>query len=523
MTRFLKAFIAGALIVGSLAGCGNPTGQEQSGRIELTYWCNMPAAMAAFAQSMDEMTMYKQMEKQTGIKIKFVHPPSGQAKEQFNLMIASRELTDLIEYNWIASYPGGPDKAINDNVIIKLNDIIEKKAPNFYKAMKADTSYDKQSKTDSGTYYGFPTLVRGNYRTFGGLLIRQDWLDDLGLPSPNTLEEWETTLRAFQRQKGAQYPFTATNSIFSMINIAGHFNNFYDIGLGVYVDNGKVKLAQLEPGYKDFIMLMNKWYKEGLLDNQYDTNNSSAVDAKMTNGTSGVTYGFIGATIGRYMSAMSEKDPNYNLTAAQYPLPVAGGEPRFMEYQNDSQEPQVVVTTANKHPQETVAWLDYLYSPEGDILKNFGVEGFTFQMVDNKPVYTDEILNNPAGLSIAEAMAKHFRANAPFPGFSQHEDYLMQYYQLPQQRDALLIWTKYSDNAKDIIVPRSVVPSIDEAEEISVIQSTITTYIEEMTLKFIKGTTPISEYDKFVKKLHELDALRFVELRQAAFDRYNKR
>lgn len=523
MKKRSMALVAGILAIGLFSGCGTPTENGEQQTVELTYWCAMPAEMANFAKSMNEMTMYQYLEEQTGIKIEFVHPPVGQEREQFNLMIASRELTDLVEYNWIARYPGGPDKAIDDNVIIKLNDILEENAPNFLQTLQANPTYDKQSKTDTGTYYGFPALNPGKYRTFGGLIIRQDWLDDLGLPAPNTLEEWETTLRAFKEQKGAQYPFTASNNIFKMDNIAGHFNNFYDVGLGVYVDDGKVKLAQLEPGYKEFITLMNKWYKEGLLDNQFDTNNSAAVDAKMTNGTSGVTYGFIGGTIGRYMSAMKEKDSNYNLSAVQYPLPVAGGEPRFMEYQNDAQEPQVAITTANKFPEESAAWLDFLYTEEGNLLKNFGVAGLTYNMVDGKPVYTDEILNNPSGLSIAEAMAKHFRANAPYPGFNQDENYLMQYYQLPQQQDALRIWTEYSDNAKDAVVPRSVTPSVEEAEELSKIQSTLTTYIEEMTLKFIKGTEDLSGYDAFVEKLNELGAQRYVELRQAALDRYNQR
>ena len=41
--------------------------------------------------------------------------------DQFNLMIASRDLPDIIEWSWI-SYPGCPEKAISDKIIIRLRE-----------------------------------------------------------------------------------------------------------------------------------------------------------------------------------------------------------------------------------------------------------------------------------------------------------------------------------------------------------------------------------------------------------------
>ena len=110
--------------------------------------------------------MYQQREKDSGIHIEFIHPALGQEAEQFNLMIASRDLPDLVEYNWV-NYQGGVQKAIDDGVIIKLNDYIDQYAPNFKKTVsdgsKLSKIYDKGSKTDEGNYFAFPCFNIGSY------------------------------------------------------------------------------------------------------------------------------------------------------------------------------------------------------------------------------------------------------------------------------------------------------------------------------------------------------------------------
>ena len=64
-------------------------------------------------------------------------------------------------------------------------------------------------KTDDGHYYVFP-FVRGDEalcHTIGPML-REDWLEELGLEVPTTIDEWHTVLTAFKEKKGASAPFT---------------------------------------------------------------------------------------------------------------------------------------------------------------------------------------------------------------------------------------------------------------------------------------------------------------------------
>lgn len=180
----------------------------------LTSWESLNNNATTFAPNLTDLPFGKQLEKETGVKVKYIHPSDNQTKEQFNLMIASNELPDTVEYDWTGrsagSYPGGPEKAIADKVIVPLNDIIDKYAPNLKKKLQADKELDKMIKTDSGKYYVFPMIRNPSGLVFRGPIIRKDWLDDLGLQMPTTVDEWETVLKAFKEKKGATAPLSVT-------------------------------------------------------------------------------------------------------------------------------------------------------------------------------------------------------------------------------------------------------------------------------------------------------------------------
>ena len=59
---------------------------------------------------MGDAPFFKELMKRTGVEIEFIHPPAGEEASQLNLMVASGDLPDLIEYSFLA-YKGGPEKA----------------------------------------------------------------------------------------------------------------------------------------------------------------------------------------------------------------------------------------------------------------------------------------------------------------------------------------------------------------------------------------------------------------------------
>lgn len=64
------------------------------------------------------------------MKLHFIQPPQNQAKDAINVLLASGELPDMMEYEW-NSFPGGPEKAIKDGYILRLNEAIDAYAPNL--------------------------------------------------------------------------------------------------------------------------------------------------------------------------------------------------------------------------------------------------------------------------------------------------------------------------------------------------------------------------------------------------------
>lgn len=514
-------------LLGSVVGCStkdvntSKAGTGEGGELkELSYWVEMNPNVVPVAQNLNEVEYFKQLEERTGVKVNFLHPPVGQGAEQFKLLIASRnDLPDVIETGWLTAYPGGPEKAIKDGIIIPLNDLIDEYAPNYKKVLEQDPELMKQAKTDSGTIYGFHAINIGPNRAFSGLILRQDWLDDLGLENPTTIAEWETLLTKFKEEKGAQYPLSLGLAELKGGNL---FNTAFKIGESFYLDeNGKVQYGPLKQEYKEYLTLLNDWYKKGLIDPDFASIDSKAVDSNILNGKSGATFGYVGGDIGRWMKAAT--DPNFKLIGAHNPVMNKGEKPMFLgEFTHKIRGGSVAITTAAKDPAAIAKWLDYRYTDEGTTLKNYGIEGLTYEMVDGVETYTDLIMNNPDGLAIGNAMGKYLQVNYPGPGLCELPNYTRQYYRLEEQRKTAEILNQYADYASQYVLP-PIVATPEESKEQATILAEVNTYLEEKFIGFVVGVEPLDKFDEFVEGLKGLGIEKVIEIKQAGVDRYNAR
>lgn len=152
---------------------------------------------------------------------------------------------------------------------------------------------------------------------------------------------------------------------------------------------------------------------------------------------------------------------------------------------------------------------------------NFGTEGVSYTMEGSDPVYTDEILNNPEGWPIAQAMSAYIRGNYNGP-FVQDVRYLSQYYTLEPQKKTLEVWGSASCNGAEHVLP-PITPTSEESKEFSTIINQINTYRDEMTLKFIFGDTDLSEFDTYVENINKMGLERALEIQNAAYERYKAR
>lgn len=538
--RLLASTVVSASLLSALAaGCGKaetpkPSGESSSSSTpsasatpaetkypeSLTYWVALNGNAAATMKSFNEIAAYKELEKRTGTKVAFQHPPTGQEKDQFNLMMASGQLPDVIEYGW-ASAPKGADSLVKEKRIIRLNELIEKHAPNLTKVLKDNPEFRKMITTDEGNIYVMPFLLGDpQLSSVNGPALRKDWLDKLNLQVPKTIAEWENVLTAFRdndpngngKKDEIPFLFSVSDADFNQL-----FVGAWGITQDFYQEGGKVKYGPIDPKFKEYLTLMAKWYKEGLIDKDYATTDGKLKDAKVTGDQLGSFSAYAGSGVGRYISLAQQGNPKFSIVGASYPV-LKEGDKAIGQYTFPFTGIGAAISATVKNPEQIVKWLDYKYGEEGHMLFNFGIENESYKLDNGYPKYTDMIMNNPDKLPITQAMAKYFIAGWSGP-IVQDKRYIEQYYTIPEQREAQKAWMA-ADHSK--VMP-PVTLTAEESSKTASIMNDVTTYRDEMIGKFVMGAEPIENFDKFVATMKSMGIDEAIKARQAALDRYNSR
>lgn len=511
------------IAAGGISGCGKKgnTGPNASDMpkgditypIEtnetLTYWVRLANALSTSVTNFAETEFAKEYMKRTGINVEYKHPAQGTESESINLLLASGELPDIIEYNWLTL---NPESAIEKKNILALNEYIENYSPNLKKWLSEHPDINKQIMTDNGNYYVYP-FVRNDdkLQSTSGFMLRGDWLKELGLELPETIDEWRTVLTAFKDKKGATAPFCGMPT---------NFMGAYGIIADFYIDDGKVHYGYYEPALKDYLVEMNRWYNEGLLDKNFAVMDGNQFDSDILNNLAGSLFGAGGGQMGKYMNAKANSGESFELTATKFPTAVKGETPEFGNKQwQYSPVNGAAITTQAKNPALAARFLDYSYSDEGCMLNNFGIEGVSYNMVDGYPTFSEVITNNPDGLSMAQSIPLYARSANEGP-FIQDVRYIEQYYALDAQKEALVKWS--DNNDLDHRIPQ-ITMTREESSEQSKIMSDVRNYCNENAIKFILGSTPIDELDTFYATLKDLGIERAIEIEQAAYDRFINR
>lgn len=531
MKKLLRAFSILLCLTLTFAGCnGSVSNKETEGSVELagngkiyplkteesiSWWLNFSGYAGTVYNNMSETPFGQALVKQTGVNIEFIHPTASNLTEQFNLLIASGNVPDIMSMDWYG-VSGGPEFYLKNNTIISLNDVIDKYAPSLKAYLQDNPDIDKQIKTDSGNYYVFP-FIRGDelLTVSSGPILRMDLLKKYGQSVPETIDDWEAMLRTM-KNNGVSKPLCYDFMQYSKL---GAFIGAYGEKLDFYVEDGQVKYGPAENGTKEWLKRMNQWYAEGLLDNNIVSLSTSVLEQNILGGTTCASMGYPGSTIGKYMDAMKEKNADFEIVGAPYPVLAKGETPKFGQKDNRYVPlNSAAITSKCKNVELAARVLDYGYSEEGSLLFNFGVEGESFEMIDGYPKYTDVILNNSEGLSIANALTLY--TNVVSSSFVQDKRYLEQYYVYPQQTEAVTTWSN-TDSGK-YLLPMITFNS-EETSTVANLLTEINTYMEEMIFKFVEGSEPIDNFETYQKELDALGLQEVLEIYNDALQRYNER
>ena len=516
MKRFLSLLLVLTLMLGVC--CLPVLAQADEAPYEMTIW--MPMVHSSFMTTYDDVKCVQLIGEKTGVKVSFIHPTIAQ-NEAFNIMVASRDYPDAIYYRW-STYPGGLTKAVADGLLIKLDDYKEY-MPNLMRVFEENPELKRQALLDDGSLAWFPAATTSYLRrAFNGILIRQDWLDKLGLKMPTTIDELKETLIAFKTQdpngNGEADEIGLISNQSEVVNTLNLLGGAWGVRDSWQIDpeTGKIAYGPVLPAYKEYLKTMHEWYEEGLIDKEFAATDSNMYTAKVTSSQAGIYQGNT-ATFEQHTRLMEEAVPEVNLQGMPYLIGPAG-----KDYSSDENRVRLVwgqgvgVTTGCKNIPAVVKFLDYGYSDEGYMAYGWGVEGESYTMENGVPTLTEVITNDPDKLATTQAIVRYAFGNNGFAKLHNIDFWKATELNFRGSKEANALWYE-ADNG--LLLPLLNLTE-EEGREVASIMNEVTTYYNEMFMKFIIGTESLDNFDRYVETIKSMGLEQATAIEQAAYDRY---
>ncbi len=482
------------------------------GSATLTYWYAYPPFVPNFLDDVSNKEIYQAINKAVGVNIKVVGYSLVNANEQFQLMVASGDYTDII-YSFGSNYSGSIEGAVEDEIITDLAPYLEEYAPDYTNYILTDEEVNLAVHTDAGYVPAFASIGNENVSVNGGQIIRTDFLDAVGKDMPTTYDELEDALTAFKDELNIPSPYWSNPAGYVVEMTAG-----YGVYPGFYVEDGQVKYGFYEKGYFDYLTMMNRWYENGLLyadfaaqQNQLQFPDSSLV----TNNQVGVWFNSLNEMTS--YTPETATDPNFAITGMPILTKEKGETTHFCTaFSRVSVNSGNFISTNCKDLELAMAWCNYWYTDEGTLLANYGIEGESYEMVDGKPQFTDLVTNNPdMAFDIAISVYCEFNGGGYYV-LNEKTDSNYSEVQLQARKN----WLENSDGAN--VYPSYAALNAEESAVYGAKIGDVDTYVEEMTLKYITGAEPLTDesFQTYQATLDGFGMQDCIRVYQSAYDRY---
>lgn len=312
----------------------------------------------------NEMPMVKELEEKTGIHVEWEVVKGSDWNMKLNLMFASGEYPDII----LAVGTTGMDEefGVTQELLIPLDDLAAKYMPNYMEriAMEADDPTVSLIASD-GQKYSIGFLVGQYINTNQHFFINQTWLDNLGLETPNTLEELTDVLRAFKTgdpngngiadevplEMGLDTGFYNIDYMLPMFGVPSDQKTWLFID-----DNKQVQFTPMQEGFRQCMEWLNMMYKEELLDKEVISQDINTIETKLKGGN----VGFFTAW---RLLAMGLDDGVAKDSVLYMPVG-SNGQTAKMFRTLELARHGAYVTATNENVPATMRWLDSLLEKE---------------------------------------------------------------------------------------------------------------------------------------------------------------
>lgn len=540
----LSCFLALSMLAGCQANpTGNPSSQSLSNSevssdgtlrgLQLPLTTNgekLSIACPGYADPIltlsDDLEVFAEIAKKTGVSIDWQISDQGNYDTVMQTKLAAGvNLPDM----FVVPNPSTTNVVTlaNNSAIIPIDELIKKNAPNMTYYLDKATDVRQAYTFPDKHIYSLPMIFyedTGMAAAYNNLvlLIRQDWLDKLGLSIPKTTDDYYNVLKAFKTRdpngngKADEIPFLGgwsqmgLNTVLTLSWMYGihPYNN------GIYPDNkGNMVSDYTSPAMKSYLQDVSKWFNEGLINPDMMSIDMGKYMGLFSADTVGSLFWFtMGPTTGMN-EALIEATNNPKAEYVAITTPTAAGYTGIIENLVGPVSGNFVISKDCKNPELAIKWLDYAgYSDDGINYNHYGIEGKTYNIVNGKPKILDNIKADPNGL-FSYGAAHHgsipIISTTDTMANTWGEDYKNVKYA------AELAKMTFSTPLKP-----SAMPMLDEVDAASAFTTDLDTYRNESLLKFITGSSSIpTDFDKFCTQLNKLGQSQALVIAKAQYDR----
>jgi len=499
----------------------NPTGMPIVDEpITLTM---MTGHKPATADDWDSVASVRRMEELSNVHVEWGPVPSAGIAEKRNLALASGDYPEVLNRTSLTSV----DLTTygEQGTFIPLNGLIDDYMPNLKAVMDEYPDIASGMTMPDGNIYSMPTIYDPEFDALimqRKLWVRQDWLDDFGMAEPTTLEEFEAYLTEVKGRNpvpaGAPdaIPFTASSNgspmyemFWGTFGIATRGRTAHPLDAD---PSGTLRFVPTSDGWREELEFMSRLYAQGLVQTDVFTNDAQTLNGNGRQGIIGACVHYtpiaaFGEDIGsRYVALpplkKSSADPVPSWNSVMASLVSLG---------------QFVITDHATHPIEAARWMDHYFGDDGARLFFLGIEGESYERTaDGSYEFTDMIADNPDGLTANEALKPYVTyMGGTYAGIVM-EAYFKGAENSPQSREGT---AKVSGHRIDEVWPAFTYTS-EEAAELSSLTVDVEKLTDESRDGFVNGKRSLSEWDDYVGQFDSMGIARYLEIQQAAHDRY---
>lgn len=426
--------------------------------------------------------LQKELEEELNVKFNFIMLPGGEeGKTKTNLLMSDPDtMPDIV---WWEGLQKEYKQWVDSGLIVDILPYVKKHGDNILGYYSPETMF---LYYEDGAMYRLPAdVAEPSCMT---TTIRKDWLDNLGLEVPTTLDQYMDVLRAFTHDDPDQ---NGKNDTYGFSGQAREWRSFapftYSFGVKpdsfVVTEDGSVKHGSVVPEMKDSLKVISEAYKEGLIDPTLLTSND--FNEIYVQGNFGSTYRWV-ASYNPGTTANASFKANNPEGEYQYIEPIVG--PTGFSSDDPSGFAAwcwASITTAAKDPERLVELIDRMMSPEIYQLRAYGREGEHYEINDgifNLAIEPEEV--NNLGIDLT---------NLFFYRKDEHN--------ISNTPEVNALFAKRAETAKPLADIR-----IDFKEEVRPMWAEYGADLEalrdEIFYGIIAGDFPIDEFDRYIEEYY---------------------